>query len=65
MQWSTDIRQGKRGTVGSSLHRENLGELPNGPRGWKPPKEGAASCDDLWVGTLVPGGACAHRCCAD
>ena len=65
MQWSTDIRQGKRGTVGSSLHRENLGELPNGPRGWNPPKEGAAFRDGLWVGTLVPGGACAHRCCAD
>ena len=24
----------------ASLHRENLGELPNGPCGWKPPKEG-------------------------
>ena len=42
MQWSTDIRQGKRGTVGSSLHRENLGELPNGPRGCHQEEERAA-----------------------
>ena len=65
MQWSTDIRQRKRGTVGSSLHWENLGERLNGPRGWNPPKEGAAFRDGLWVGTLVPGGARAHRCCTD
>src|SRR5712672_2504733 len=38
-------------------------EMLDGPCGWDPPKERAASCDGLWMGTLVSGGGCAHRCC--
>ena len=48
------------GHLESSLCRKNECELPNRACRRNPPKKRAAPGNDLWVGTLVPCGRCAH-----
>jgi hypothetical protein len=48
------------GATGSSLPREDTGQLSPGASGRGEQVEGATAGDDPWVGSLVPRGECAH-----
>jgi len=62
---STNLKEIKSALWDQAFMGRTWVSCPMGRVVGNPPKEGAASCDDLGVGTLVPGGAGAHRCCAD
>jgi hypothetical protein len=57
---STNIRGYQGGPSGSSLPREDAGQLSHGAGRRNQKKEGATPGDDSWVGPLVPCGECAH-----
>ena len=66
MQWSTDIRQIKAAIFDQAFIGRTWVSCPMGRVVAIRRRKGqllVAIDNDLWVGTLVPGGACAHRCC--